>query len=98
MEKGTILPRAFVSLPILAARPRYGLFPSFVQALALAPSHLRLESFLFPPLRGNLFFALPEVDGQAGEVGGAERGRFGDHGAHDRNAQDVGLELAEEVI
>src|SRR5262249_5211528 len=72
--------------------------PSLVQALALALPHSRLEAFLFAPLRGDLLFAPPEVDGQTGQVGRAERGRFGDHRAHDRDAPDVGLALAEEVV
>src|SRR5262245_14687533 len=82
----------------LTSRPRHGFLPSFVQAFAFALSHLWLEAFFFPPLRGDLLFALPEIDGQAGQVSGAERGRFSDHGTHDRDAQNVGLELAEEIV
>src|SRR5262245_16010751 len=59
---------------------------------------MRLKSFLLAPLSGDFLFALPEVDGQTGEVGGAERGGFGDHRADDRDPQDVRLELAEEVV
>ena len=40
----------------------------------------------------------PEPDGQAGRVGGAERGGLGHHRAADRHAQDVGLELHGQVV
>ena len=36
---------------------------------------------------------LPDADGQAGGVPGAERSRLGDHGPDHVDAEDVGLEL-----
>src|SRR5262249_13659715 len=81
-----------------ASRPRHGRLPSLVQSLTFAFPHLRLEAFLFLPLGGDLFFALPEIDGEARQVGGAEGRCFGYHGAHDRNSQNIGLELEEEVV
>src|SRR5581483_3407619 len=82
----------------LPSRPRHRLFPPFIQTLALALLHLRLEAFFLLPLRGDLFLILPEADGQPGQVSRAERRRFSYDRAHDGDAKDVGLELAEEVV
>ena len=49
-------------------------------------------------LARELVEVLPESDREAGRVGRAEGRGLGHHRAHDRNAQDVGLELHEGVI
>ena len=41
---------------------------------------------------------LPIADGEAGEIGCSQGGRFGDDGAADRRADDVGLELHQAVV
>ena len=40
----------------------------------------------------------PEACSEAGQISGAEGGCLGDLGADDGNAEDVGLELHEEVV
>ena len=40
----------------------------------------------------------PRTHGQAGGVGGAERGGLGDGRADDRDAQEVGLELHQGLV
>ena len=42
--------------------------------------------------------SLPEIDGQARQVGGSERGRFGYSWADYRHAENVGLKLHEAVV
>ena len=49
------------------------------------------------PLRRNCFEVGPVPDGQAGEVGGAEGGGFGDLRANDLAPEDVALVLHEQI-
>ena len=51
-----------------------------------------------PPLLVDLAAPRPEAGGQPGEVRGAQRRRLGDLGNVHRHAEDVGLELHEEVV
>src|SRR5262245_10014309 len=45
-----------------------------------------------------IFGTLPDTGRQAGKTGSAERSRFDDGGALDGDAEDVGLELHEEIV
>src|SRR5689334_792649 len=83
-------------LPFQAALHR--LAPARHARLRFAAIHVRLEALLRLPVRGELFARLPEIDGKAGEVGRPERSRLQHLGAHDGHAQDVGLELHEQIV
>ena len=58
----------------------------------------RLPSLVHAPVVAQIVEVLPEPDGEPGRVGGAERGRFGDDGADDRDAEHVGLQLHQGVV
>ena len=60
--------------------------------------HRRLETPFERPVRGDVVEAVPVADRQAGEVRGAERGRLGDDRPLHRDAEEVRLELEEQVI
>src|SRR5579885_241470 len=84
-----ITPRSslFVSFPV--ARAFDGAEPAAVEALALVGAHARLVSSRDPEARGDLVTALPEADGESGEIGRARRGRLRDFGHDDARAEDV---------
>ncbi len=60
-------------------------------------AHGRLPAFVGLPLGTQFVGTGPELHGEAGGVGGAERGRFGDLRAHYFGVQDVRLELHERL-
>ena len=60
--------------------------------------HRRLEAAIDLPLAGDLVGRRPEADGEAREIRGAERRRFGDRRPDDRDAEQVGLELHQRVV
>ena len=64
-----------------------------------ARGHGRLEAPVDAPLAATISSgAAPEADREAGEVGRAERRRLGDRGPDDGHAEQVGLELHEQVV
>src|SRR5438876_12226644 len=86
------------SSPGLGARPFDRPEPAGVQALALVLGHSRDEAGLDPMVLGDLRGVLPEANGESGQVGRAQRGRFRYRGTLRRHAEHVGLELAEEAV
>src|SRR5450432_1327929 len=74
------------------------------RALPFAEPRLRglarepgVESALARPERSDLVLVPPETDREPREIGGAERGRFGDARAHDGHAEEIRLHLHEQV-
>src|SRR5436189_5744581 len=59
---------------------------------------MRLEALLRLPMRGELFARLPQIDREPSEIGGAERGGFQHLGPHHRYAEEIRLELHQEVV
>ena len=68
------------------------------RARGLVARHRGLEAAVDAPVRADLGRVLPEADGEAGEVRGAEGRRLEDLGPHDGDAEEVRLELHEEVV
>src|SRR5262245_44872843 len=83
-------------VPALGALERLG--PASTQGLDLRARHLRLEAALAAPLPRELVAALPEADGEPGEVRRAERGRLRHLRPDDWRADQVGLELHHEIV
>jgi len=57
-----------------------------------------LETPVGPPQRGQFRLIVPEGDRQPGEVGGTEGRGLGDARTHDRDPEQVGLELQQQVV
>src|SRR5262249_7813919 len=80
-----------------SAGPLDGMAPARVPFLARGRGHGRSESPLELPTAGELR-RLPDPGPHAGEVGGAETSGLDHRGPKHVRVQDVGLELAQEVI
>src|SRR6266478_8801610 len=72
-----------------AARARDRILPAGIALGALVRAHVRREQALAPPQRGERLGRFVEPGGEAGEIGGAERSRLGDHRTLDRHAGHV---------
>jgi hypothetical protein len=83
-------------LPI--ARALDGFQPAGVESFPLGLAHARFVAPGDFPLGVQFFPALPEADGEAGEVGRAEGGRLGDEGDGDGDVEDVCLKLHQEFV
>ena len=83
---------------VLCRQRRNRLFPSRHARGRLVAGHRRFEHALHLPVAGHLGGASVHPASEAGEIGGAQRGGFGDPGTHHRNAQQVGLELHQQVV
>src|SRR5919197_4331124 len=79
-------------------RPGDGLLPVLEVLVALRGVHLRLPALVLGPVVADVVLAGPEPGRQTGRVGGAERRGLGHRGPDDRHAEDVGLELHEQVV
>src|SRR5215472_1242348 len=86
------------SLLLPVPRPLDRLLPLGLPDLPLFVAPAGLPRAVDLPVLAQLVEAVPEADGQAGRVRGAECGRLADRGPHHRRAQDVGLELHQEVV
>src|SRR5919198_626708 len=75
-----------------------GLPPVGVAGLALVLRPLRLEGAVDLPVLAHLVQGRPVADGQPGQVGGAQRGGLLHLRPDDGDAEDVGLQLHEEVV
>ena len=75
-----------------------GLGPARPPRRALVGAHARLEPAIDLPRLGELRGRFPEADRQAGQERGAEGGGLDDLGPDDRHAEDVGLELHQQVV
>src|SRR4029434_5858161 len=74
-------------------RPGHGLLPEAVLLVPLRRIHPRLPLLVFPPVRAEILYLLPEADRQPGRIRRTERRGFSDGGADHRNVEDVRLEL-----
>src|SRR5579859_7512788 len=74
------------------------LTPAGVTARAPVVGPRRMPAPGFVPVGAQLTGVPPEPGGQAGRVGGAQRGGLGHDRAADRNAEDVGLQLHGQVV
>src|SRR4029453_5251141 len=79
-------------------RPGPGLLPQAVLLVALRRIHPRLPLLVFPPVRTEILYLLPEADRQPGRIGRTERRGLGDGGADHRNVEDVRLELHQGLV
>src|SRR5213075_570686 len=83
-------------------RPTPGTTDGFAPACELAFSflalHLRLEALLRLPVLRQLVARLPQIDRQAGKVGRAERRGLQHLRPHYRHAEEIGLELHQEIV
>src|SRR5215469_409656 len=70
-------------------RPLDRLFPGRLPDPALLVAPAGLPGLVDLPVLAQLVQAPPEADGQAGGVGGAQRGRLGHRRPHHGRAQDV---------
>src|SRR2546425_5585646 len=90
------------ALAALSTRPIPGTADSVAPAshllLRYGALHPRFEAPLELPVRRDLVARLPQVDGQAGEIGGAERRGLQHFRPHHRDAEQVGLELHQQVV
>src|SRR4051794_31167726 len=78
--------------------PRDGPLPVLEVLVALVGVHLRLPALVLGPVVADVVLAGPEPGRQAGRVGGAERRRLGHRRTDHRHAEQVGLELHEQVV
>ncbi len=69
-----------------------------VKQSALGGFHPGLKDAVDTAILEKIILILPDTRGDACQGGGAERGRFGDGGPFDRNAEDIRLKLHEPVI
>src|SRR6266508_3701665 len=81
-----------------AAAALDGALPAGVEGLALVGGQPRREAPVGAPVTGDVRGVPPEADGEACQVGSAERGSLQDGGAHHVAAEDVRLELQEQVV
>src|SRR5512138_1463231 len=72
--------------------------PAGEMGLALLRPHLRLEALADLPRAADLLAILPHSDGEAGEEGGAERRRLDEPRPLDGDAEQVRLELHEQIV
>ncbi len=75
-----------------------GFFPFRGQLGGAVPRHRRLEPTIDSPIGGDVTRVAPVSDRQPGEVRGTERRRLEDFRTNDRDAQEVGLKLHEQIV
>src|SRR4051812_5581444 len=80
------------------ASPLDGVEPAREEALGRIARHARLEHALGAPLRGDRIGRGPDADREAGEVGGAERGRFRHLWTDDGKTHEVCLGLHQKIV
>src|ERR1700730_6551114 len=90
------VPRTSFLFPI--ARPLDGLLPLLPAGRPLLVAPFRLPGAVDLPVAPQLVQARPEADGQAGRVRGAECCGLADRGTHHGRAEDVRLQLHQEII
>src|SRR5206468_85223 len=78
--------------------PRDGLLPELVVLVALGGVHLGLPALVLGPVVAQVVLAGPEPGRQPGRVRGAERRGLRHLGADDRDTEQVGLELHQQVV
>src|SRR5882724_5175258 len=102
MIAATNMMSRFIDHLLSRDRPPFGLLHRSTPAIV--PRHPRrfVQSRLEAPLEGpapsDVVGRAPDAGAQSGQVRGAERGRLDDARPQHRHVQDIGLELAEEVI
>src|SRR6266849_6535814 len=79
------------SMLLPVARPLHGLDPPPVERLPRGLGQGGRELAVEGPVAHHVVGVLPVADGEAGEVGGAERGGLGDDRPPHGHAQQVGL-------
>src|SRR3954451_8911010 len=78
--------------------PRHGLLPERVVLVALGRVHARLPALVLGPVLAQILLVTPEARREPGRVRRAERGRLGHLRPDDRHAEEVGLELHEQIV
>src|SRR5262249_52070383 len=78
--------------------PRDGLLPELVVLVARRGVHPRLPALVLGPVVADVVLAGPEAGREARRVRRAERCRLGDDRPDDRNAEQIGLELHQQVV
>src|SRR2546427_9504853 len=73
-------------------------FPLFHPSLRLLALHFRLEALRHFPLLRDFLAALPHPASEAREIGGSERGSLEHFWAHHGDAEQIRLELHEEIV
>jgi len=81
-------------------RQRLPAFPGCVEVVGqledpagVLALQVRLEAFLHLPVRGELVARFPQINGEPGEIGRAQRCGFKHLGSHYRDPEQIGLEL-----
>src|SRR3990167_2522933 len=74
----------------LAAHPLDRIQPAVIQLATMADGHARVEALLAVPMAGDALQVLIQAGLQSGQIGHAECSGFGDLGALDRHAEDIG--------
>src|SRR5689334_1090199 len=59
------------------ARALNGTFPASIESITLISAHVRLKRPIHGPVFCDLFGALPEANGQPGQIGSTQRRRLG---------------------
>src|SRR5579863_10283636 len=80
------------------ARASDGALPAGVELLALGLAHRGAEFVVQRPLARELRLTAPEAGGKPRQIRGAQRGRLRDLRALHRHAQDISLELHQQVV
>ena len=91
----TTASRCGVDYPLARSSARVHPASRFFRAASLIAG---LKAPVDLPLQRDFLLVLPEADGEPGEIGGAERGGFRDARPHHRHAEEVGLELHQQIV
>ncbi len=86
--------RAVVPVPGAFDRSR----PTAQPICRFIATHVRLETVFDLPVARQLIERRPEAGAESREIGGAERSRLGDLRAYDRYAEQIGLELHQQIV
>src|ERR1044071_1671408 len=78
--------------------PRHGLLPELVVLVALGGVHRRLPALVLGPVLAQVLLVAPEARREPGRVRRAERGGLGHLRPDDWHAEQVGLELHQQVV
>src|SRR5580658_2226249 len=76
----------------------HGIFPLCAAPIALFGFHERGEALVAATPGAKIVGTGPESGGEAGEISRAQRGGLRDLRADDGDAEDIGLELHEQIV